>query len=337
VLPGLPCNRCRKGVADALSLKTCLQAATRELLASIPPTDAAPAGLDRAFAGRLRSLSRLGLAERVKKRWRRTPLGDLVAQEIERLATGAPIPWKTLRTELARRVRWSNAELGSRVAQVLQRREQQLERNESARVRINFVIAELMALERKAREIRLKQGRLLAEGRDLGATVGKMALDAGLSARLSEQLFVLNREVDSKNVATWLQKSITQDRQSLRDAVGRSRGHSKPDDQIVARSVKQTRSAWALEDQLIDVERERRGNRVSRMSLRQHLITEAAGARMSKTEKPVADRSVLLANLETAYGGKFIRIPSNEAAAVLVEAMKSRPDLFSEDEPSVES
>lgn len=63
-----------------------------------------------------------------------------------------------------------------------------------------------------------------------------------------------------------------------------------------------------------------------------HIATEFLASRMSKEETPVARVEFLLHNLETAYGGKFVWIPNDDAAGFLASAMKQRPDLFTNPE-----
>ena len=67
-----------------------------------------------------------------------------------------------------------------------------------------------------------------------------------------------------------------------------------------------------------------------------HIATEFLASRMSKEETPVARVEFLLHNLETAYGGKFVWIPSDNAASYLADAMKQRPDLFTTPEEDEE-
>ena len=53
--------------------------------------------------------------------------------------------------------------------------------------------------------------------------------------------------------------------------------------------------------------------------------------RMSKERTPITRLQYLLHVMEGVYGGKLIWIASDEAADVLMAAMKTRPDLFATD------
>jgi len=61
-----------------------------------------------------------------------------------------------------------------------------------------------------------------------------------------------------------------------------------------------------------------------------HVATEFLGARMSKEEQPLVRVQFLLGELETVYGGKFVWIQNNDAAAFLKTCMEQRPELFNE-------
>jgi len=65
-----------------------------------------------------------------------------------------------------------------------------------------------------------------------------------------------------------------------------------------------------------------------------HVATECLASRMSKEEKPLARLKFMLSVFEQVYGGKFVWIKNEAAAAFLGEAMESRPDLF--DQPTEE-
>lgn len=59
-----------------------------------------------------------------------------------------------------------------------------------------------------------------------------------------------------------------------------------------------------------------------------NVATEFLASRMSKEEQPLTRVAFLLGSLEKVYGGKFVWIRDDEAAAVLAEAMDGHPDLF---------
>ncbi len=61
-----------------------------------------------------------------------------------------------------------------------------------------------------------------------------------------------------------------------------------------------------------------------------NVATEFLASRMSKEEKPLTRVSFLLGVLEQVYGGKFVWIQNDEAAAVLSQAMDQHPDLFTQ-------
>lgn len=61
-----------------------------------------------------------------------------------------------------------------------------------------------------------------------------------------------------------------------------------------------------------------------------HVATEFLASRMSKEEKPLVRLRFMLSVFENVYGGKFVWIKNEEAAAFLGEAMENRPDLFNQ-------
>ena len=66
-----------------------------------------------------------------------------------------------------------------------------------------------------------------------------------------------------------------------------------------------------------------------------HVATEFLAARMSKEETPLVRLKFLMTTMEQVYGGKFVWIKNDAAAAFLSSAMDSRPDLF-DDNPTPE-
>jgi hypothetical protein len=64
-----------------------------------------------------------------------------------------------------------------------------------------------------------------------------------------------------------------------------------------------------------------------------NIATEFLGSRMSKEEKPLARVKFMLSVFEKVYGGKFVWIKNDEAAAFLGEQMEARPDLFDQPTP----
>jgi hypothetical protein len=61
-----------------------------------------------------------------------------------------------------------------------------------------------------------------------------------------------------------------------------------------------------------------------------NVCTEFLGSRMSKERTPITRLQYMLSVLEGVYGGKIIWIASDEAADVLMAAMKKHPHLFAE-------
>lgn len=66
-----------------------------------------------------------------------------------------------------------------------------------------------------------------------------------------------------------------------------------------------------------------------------HVATEFLAARMSKEESPLVRLKFLMTTMEQVYGGKFVWIKNDAAAAFLTDSMESRPDLF-DDVPATE-
>lgn len=110
----------------------------------------------------------------------------------------------------------------------------------------------------------------------------------------------------------------------------------KPGDKRRAWTFRMYPSQYKVVDAAVSEARRTKPAEMAENEALAHVATEFLASRMSKEETPLVRLKFLMTTMEQVYGGKFVWIKNETAAAFLSEAMDSRPDLFVDPAPTKE-